>query len=143
MKEKVASPNSSPLDEFPPSAEINIENVLNCEDPLDFNWISHEDLDQRYVKMEFATPMLPNMPKVAAHVSNKSSMSDYCRFAQVVLSLFLMEGFHIDFDLGVEQIDSSASYGLRVHLVLYADNALWHQIMKAKDLQPELLRWYL
>jgi len=54
-----------------------------------------------------------------------------------------MEGFDEDFDLGVEQVDSSPSDGLRVHLILYADNALWRQVMETKDLQPELLWWYL
>ena len=33
--------------------------------------------------MEFLAPMPPNMPKVEAHVSNESSMSDYCRFARL------------------------------------------------------------
>ena len=37
MKEKVVFPNSSLLDEFPLSPEIDIEGVLNCEDPLDFD----------------------------------------------------------------------------------------------------------
>ena len=84
-----------------------MEDVLNCEDPLDFDRISHEDPNQRYVKVELAAPMPPNMPKIEAHVSNKSSMSNYCRFAQVVLSLPSMEGFDADFDLGVEQVDSN------------------------------------
>jgi len=37
MKEKVVSPNSSLLDEFPHSPEIDLEDVLNCEDPPDFD----------------------------------------------------------------------------------------------------------
>jgi len=45
IKEKVISPNSSLLDDFSPSPEIDLEDVLNCEDPPDFNWISHVDLD--------------------------------------------------------------------------------------------------
>jgi len=49
MNEKVVSPNSSVLDEFPPSSEIDMEDVLNCEKPPDFNWISHEDPNQKYV----------------------------------------------------------------------------------------------
>ena len=44
-----------------------------------------------------------NMPKVEAHASNESAISNYCRFAQVVLSLLPMEGFDADFDLGVKQ----------------------------------------
>jgi len=83
MKEKVVSPNSSLLDEFPPSPEIDIEDVLNYEDPLDFDWISHENPNQMYVKVEFATPTPPNMPRVEAHISNESSMSEYCRFSKL------------------------------------------------------------
>ena len=52
--------------------------------------------------MEFVAPMLPSIPKFEAHASNESSMSDYCRFAQVVLSLPPMQGFDVDFNLGVE-----------------------------------------
>ena len=43
MKEKVVSPNSSTLDEFPPSPEIDMEDLLNCEDPPNSNWICYED----------------------------------------------------------------------------------------------------
>jgi len=143
MKEKVSFPNSSLLDKSFPSLEIDMKNVLNSEDPPDLDWISAEDPNQRYVKMEFAAPMSPNMPKVEAHTSNESSMSDYCRFAQAVLSLPLMEGIDANFDLGVEQIDSSPSDELRMQYVLCADNGLRHKLMKTKDLQPELLRWFL
>jgi len=54
-----------------------------------------------------------------------------------------MEGFDADFDLGVEQLDNSPSNGLQVCFVLYANNTLWCQVIETKDLQPELLRWYL
>jgi len=50
-----------------------------------------------------------------------------------------LEGFNADFDVGVEQIDGNLSDGLREWFVLYADGALWHQVMKIRDLQPELL----
>jgi len=45
-----------------------------------------------------------------------------------------LEGFNVDFDVGVEQVDSSPSDGLGEQFVLYADGALWHQVMKTKDL---------
>ena len=83
----MVSLNSSLLDEFLLSPEIDLEDVLNCEYPLDFDWISHDDPDQRYVKVEFVVPTLPNMLKVEAYVSNECSMSDYYRFAQAILSL--------------------------------------------------------
>jgi len=58
------------LDALPLSPEYNIEDVLNNEDPPDSEWISYEDSDQGYVKVEFSTPMPPNKPEVEAHVSN-------------------------------------------------------------------------
>jgi len=116
---------------------------LDCEDPPDFDWISYEDPNQRYVEVEFAAPVPRNMLMVEAYVSNESSMSDYCRFAQAILSLPPMEGLDIDFDFGAKQVDSSPSDRLRVHFVLYADNALWRKLMKTKDLQLELLQCYL
>jgi len=63
--------------------------------------------------------MMPSIPKFEAHASNESAMSDYCRFAQDVLSLPPMEGFDTDFDLGIEQGDSSQSNGLHKRFVLY------------------------
>ena len=46
-------------------------------------------------------------------------------------------------DLGIEQGNSDQSDGPRTRFVLYTDSRLWHQLMMAKDLQLELLRWYL
>ena len=86
--------------------------------------------------------MPPNEPLVGAHFSNDSLMSEYCRFAQVVHSMPPLEGFDVDFDVGVEQVDGSPSDGQRERFVLHVDGALWHQIMRTKDLQPELLWWY-
>jgi len=52
--------------------------------------------------VEFATPTPPSIPEVEAYASNESSMSDYCRFAQLVRSLPRMEGVDLDFDIGIE-----------------------------------------
>ena len=45
-----------------------------------------------------------------------------------------LEGFDADFDVWIEQVDVSASDGPREQFVLYADSALWDQVMKMKDL---------
>ena len=45
MKEKEVSSNSSVLNEFPPSPEIDMKDVLKCKDPPNLDWISHEDPD--------------------------------------------------------------------------------------------------
>jgi len=87
IKEKVVSPNSSLFGEFPPSPEIDMEDVLNYGDPHDFDLISYEGADQRYVNVKFAAPTPPNMPMVEADVSDESSMSNNCRFAQAILFL--------------------------------------------------------
>ena len=103
----MVSPNSSLLHKFPPSLEIDMEDILNCGDPPDFDWISHEDPNQRYVKVEFAAPTPPNMANVDVHASNEFALSNYCRFAQAIHSLPPMKGFNADFDLGVKQGDST------------------------------------
>jgi len=68
--------------------------------------------------VEFAAPMPPSIPKVEAYASNEFAMSDYYRFAQSVLSSPPIEGFDVDFDLGVEQGNSSQSNGLRKRVCL-------------------------
>ena len=108
-----------------------------------FDWISIKDVDQWYVKVEFAPPTPPNIPKVEAFASNESAMSDCCRFAQTILSWPPIEGVDIDFHLGIEQDDSSRSNRPHTWFILYTDNILWHKLMMMKDLQPKLLRWYL
>jgi len=84
---------------------------LNCEDPPDFDWISTEDHNQRHVKVEFATPIPPNMAKVEARASNEPAMSNYYRFAQVVLSLPLMERIDADFGLRIEKAKVASLMG--------------------------------
>jgi len=109
IEEKVVSPNSLLLGGFPLSSKINMEDVLNCQGPPDFDWISNEDPDEGYVKVEFVAPTPPSTPEIEAHASNESTMSDYYKFAQVVLSLPAMQGVDAGFDLGIEQGDSSQS----------------------------------
>ena len=70
-------------------------------------------------------------------------MSNYYRFAQVVLSLPLMEGAYLDFDLGIEHDDSVLFGGACYRFVLFADHTLWHHFMVKKDLQPKYLKRYL
>ena len=93
--------------------------------------------------MEFSALMPRSKPKVEALISNDFSISEYCRFARIVLSVPPLEGFNADFDAGFEQVDVSSSDGPREQLVVYVDSALWDQVIKTKDLQPELLRCYL
>ena len=120
-----------------------MKGVLNCEDPSDSYWISYKDPDQRYVSVEFAAAMPPNTFEVKVPIPNESSMSNYYRFTQAVFSMLSLEGCDRDFDLGVEKVDSDPPDRARVRFVLYADTALCHHVMKTKDLQPKLLRWYL
>jgi len=93
--------------------------------------------------VEFFAPMPPNQPDIEAPSSNDSLLSEYCTFARIVHSMPLLESFNADFDVGVEQVDGSPSDGLRERFVLYGDGAMSHQAMKTKDLQLELLRWYI
>jgi len=99
---KTISPCSSLLDALSLSPEIDIEDVLNCDDPPNSDWISDKDPDQQYARVEFPASKPPNMPAVEVPMPNESSMSNNCRFTQVVFSMPPMEGFDVDFDLGVE-----------------------------------------
>jgi len=80
--------------------------------------------------VEFVSPVPPNKPEVEAPIFNESSMSNYCKFAQIVLSMPPVEGFDADFDVGVARVDDSPSDGPHERFVLYVDRALWHQVMK-------------
>jgi len=51
-------------------------------------------------------------------------MSNYCRLAQVVLSLPLMEGVDLDFDLRIEYSDTCLSDVARYRFLLSADGTL-------------------
>ena len=108
-KKDAVSPHSSLLDLLPLSPEYDIEYVLNNKDPPDSEWISYEDHDQGYVEVAFSAPIPPNKPEVKAPISNDSLMSEYYRFAQVVHSIAPLEGFVVDFDVGIEQVDGSPS----------------------------------
>jgi len=45
IKKDVVSPSSSLFDSLPLSPEIDMEDILNYEDPPDSDWISHKDPD--------------------------------------------------------------------------------------------------
>ena len=62
-----AFPNSSQSYAFPLSFDIDMEDGLNCQDPSNFDWISIEDPDQGYVKVEFTAPTPPSVPKVEGY----------------------------------------------------------------------------
>jgi len=118
-KEDVVSPHSSILDALSRFPEYDMEDVLNDEDPLNSEWISYEDPDQGYVRVEFSAPMPPNKTKVEAPIFNDSSISEYCRFAQVIHSMPPLE---VSMSILIEQVDDSPFNGLRERLVLYADD---------------------
>jgi len=90
-----------------------MEDDWGCPDPSDFDWVSTEDSDQGYVKVEFAAPTPPSIPKGEAYTSNESSLSDYYRVAQLVLILPHIEGVDLNFDLGIQYKDSGSSNGAR------------------------------
>ena len=68
--------------------------------------------------------MPPSIPKVEAHASNESVMSDYCRFAQVILPLAPMKGFDADFDFEIKQGDSGQFDGPCTRFILHVDSVL-------------------
>ena len=79
-KEDTASSHSSILDALPLFPEYDMEDVLYDEDPPDSEWISYEDPDQGYLRVDYA-PMPPSKLDVEAPISNDFLMSEYCRVA--------------------------------------------------------------
>ena len=65
----MVSPNSSILDALPLSSNIDMEDVWNCEDHSDSEWISHKDPNQGYIKLKFTTPTPPNKHEVRGSCS--------------------------------------------------------------------------
>ena len=61
-KDDIVSPYSAILDALPFFPEIDMNDILNYDDPPDFDCISYEDPNQGYVKVEFSVPMPPNKP---------------------------------------------------------------------------------
>jgi len=113
MDEKVVFPNSFLSDVLSRSPKIEMEDGWSCLYPSNSNWISTDDLHQEYVKVEFTAPTPLSIPEVESYTSNESSLSDYYRFTQVVLSLPPMEEVDLDVDLGIEHDDSSPFDGLQ------------------------------
>ena len=114
--EKINSPNSFPFNILPFSPEIEMEDGWSCPDPSDSNQISTEDPKQQNIKVEFPTPTPPSIPEIEAYAYNESSISDYCSFPQVVLSLPPIEGVDLDFDFGIKYKDSGPSNGAAIDL---------------------------
>ena len=87
--------------------------------------------------MDFASSTPPSIPEFKAYTSNESFMSGYYMFAQLVLSLPLMEGVDLDFYMRIKYDNNDLSDGARYQF------ALKRNLMMDKDLQPEYLRWCL
>jgi len=66
--------------------------------------------------IEFSAPMPPSKLEVEAPVSNDSLISECCRFARVVHSVPLLEGFDAEFDVRVKQVNVTPSTGQESNL---------------------------
>ena len=82
-------PNSFLFDVLPISPEIEMEEDWGCSDLSDYDWISIEDPNQGYFKVDFTAPTTPSIPEVETYASNESSMSGYYKLAKVVLPCLL------------------------------------------------------
>ena len=75
--------------------------------------------------MEFVAPVPPNIPKATTYASNKSTMSDYCRFAQTVLSLPPMKDLKWTLIWRLNKLTVARMMEQPMWFVLYASSALW------------------
>jgi len=89
MEDKIIFPNSFLSDVVPLSPDIEMEDEWGFPYRVDFDWISTEDPDQCYTKVEFAAPTPPSIPEVETCASNESSISDYYGIAHYFLFYFL------------------------------------------------------
>ena len=53
-------------------------------DPFMFECVTSKGLDLYHARVEFNPPMPPSVVEDDPDATNRVSMSDYCRFAQVV-----------------------------------------------------------
>ena len=67
-------------------------------DPFMFECIVYEGIILDYARVEFNALAPPSVTKDEPYVSKDVSMSDYCRFAQVVQSMPPIDDIKCDFD---------------------------------------------
>ena len=84
--------------------------------------------------------MPPSIVEDKTYATNEVSMSDHCKFAQVVQSIPQIDDIKYDFDLIVKH-RSGPSDGPHYKFILHMDHIKWSHLMAKKDLCPELMRW--
>ena len=112
--------SSSPLEE-----DVNFHDIGSFDDwwhvdPFAFECVTSKGLCLHYARVEFSTPMPPCMIEDETYATNELSMSDYCRFAQVVQYMPQIDDIKHDFDLGV-RLRSGPPDGAHYKFILYMD----------------------
>ena len=92
--------------------------------------------------MEFNPPAPPSVPNDEPYATNEVSMSDYCKFEQVLQLMPYVDNIKCDCNLGIE-LGSAPSDKAHYKFVLCMDRTSWRPLIVKKDLHPELLRWHL
>ena len=95
-------PSPSALDEDMDFHDIGSFDDWWHIDPFVFNCVTTEGLGLDYATVEFNMPAPPSIVEDETYATNEVSMSDYCRFAQVVQSMPQIDDIEHDFDFGVK-----------------------------------------
>ena len=102
FEDQIVSPTSYASDIVLLSYEIEMDDVWCCANPPIFYWVFTKGTNLDYAEPEFSAPIPPSIIEERSSAFNECSLSAYCRCAQSLKSLPLIEGIDFDFDLGIE-----------------------------------------
>ena len=90
-------------------------------DPFVFEYAISEGLGLDFARIEFNVSMPPSILNEETYATNEVSMSDYCRFAQVMQSMPAIDNMECDFDIGVK-LTSGPSDRARYNFIWYTNH---------------------
>jgi len=108
-------------------------------DPSSFMCILFEGSGLNNVKVD---SFPPNIVETAPYAVDKGYLSSCCRFVTLWMSMSLISGGVPELDLDVNfDVGPYDGDGPRMGVLL--DPSLWRTLRSKKDINPELLRWFL
>jgi len=84
----------------------------------------------------------PSIVEIEPYAVDEGYLSACCRFVTLWMSMPPMSGGEQEMDLDVE-FDCGLDDGDGPRMSMILDSILWWTFMLKKDLNPELLRWFL
>ena len=116
------------------NAIVKFDNLCPNDPPM-FDCVSTKGLELDCANVGLDAHVALIITKDEPYVFNEESMNDCYRFSRVLMSLPLMDGVQYDFNLGAE-FDSGQSDRVHYKIILFADYAIWTNLMLKKYLHP-------